>query len=225
MIIGSKVTANNHDQNRGGGKWIYFAYLQNKRGGHVPTPPVPYTPPAHAWDPYLVYISCNLNQFYSNFVCNFRMLLMCCSQFDKLLEPQVWLDAACQIFFSFSIAFGGIIAMASFNPRKNNCKRDAILMTICNCATGLFVASIIFSILGNKAYETAADCLSECVVSVKVLKSSSAVWGSIITRSKRQAGCQFLHYNIMFFSDLLLSIVDRKSRMGRTEIQYQFSVL
>ena len=79
-----------------------------------------------------------------------------------LLEPQVWLDAACQIFFSFGLAFGGIIAMASYNPRKNDCRRDAISVTICNCATGLFAASIIFSILGSKAYDTAGGCVAKC---------------------------------------------------------------
>ena len=76
----------------------------------------------------------------------------------------MWLDAACQIFFSFGLAFGGIIAMASYNPRRNDCRRDAISVTICNCATGLFAATIIFSILGNKAYETAGNCVYKCVL-------------------------------------------------------------
>ena len=102
-----------------------------------------------------------------------KPLILICVQFEKLLEPMVWIDAACQVFFSLSLGMGGIIAMASFSPRKNNCMRDAILMTICNYSTGLLAASIIFSILGNKAYETAGQCLSECgvtfLVSVNVM--------------------------------------------------------
>ncbi|XP_017921226.1 PREDICTED: sodium-dependent neutral amino acid transporter B(0)AT3 isoform X2 [Capra hircus] len=36
-----------------------------------------------------------------------------------LQNPRVWLDAATQIFFSLSLAFGGHIAFASYNPPRN----------------------------------------------------------------------------------------------------------
>ena len=116
-----------------------------------------------------------------------HILILICVQFEKLLEPQVWLDAACQIFFSLSLGWGGIIAMASFSPRKNNCKRDAILMTICNCSTGLLVASIIFSILGNKAYETAHSCMNEydaitfpLLSTVRILRSLEGLFSCVL---------------------------------------------
>lgn len=40
------------------------------------------------------------------------------SQWEVLKNPQVWLDAATQIFFSLSVAFGGLISFSSYNPEK-----------------------------------------------------------------------------------------------------------
>ncbi|XP_064639973.1 sodium-dependent neutral amino acid transporter B(0)AT3-like [Lineus longissimus] len=69
----------------------------------------------------------------------------------RLLDPQVWLDAATQIFYSLGLAFGGLIAYASYNPPKNNCKRDALMVSVTNCSTSLFASIIIFAVLGFKA--------------------------------------------------------------------------
>lgn len=40
------------------------------------------------------------------------------SQMESLQNPRVWLDAATQIFFSLSLAFGGHISFASYNPPR-----------------------------------------------------------------------------------------------------------
>ena len=42
---------------------------------------------------------------------------------SRLAEAEVWNDAAAQIFFSLSAAFGGLITLASYNGFKVNCMR------------------------------------------------------------------------------------------------------
>ncbi|XP_062592995.1 sodium- and chloride-dependent transporter XTRP3-like [Saccostrea cucullata] len=70
---------------------------------------------------------------------------------DRLEDPQVWLDAATQIFYSFGLGFGGMIGFSSYNPKKNNCEKDAIIVSIVNWFTAILASVVIFSVLGFKA--------------------------------------------------------------------------
>ncbi|KAF4081794.1 hypothetical protein AMELA_G00165140 [Ameiurus melas] len=81
-----------------------------------------------------------------------------------LLNPQVWLDAATQIFFSLSLAFGGLIAFSSYNPKENNCERDAVLVGCINSATSLYASIPIFSILGFKATTNNNNCIQSNIL-------------------------------------------------------------
>ncbi|XP_031298541.2 inactive sodium-dependent neutral amino acid transporter B(0)AT3 isoform X1 [Camelus dromedarius] len=76
-----------------------------------------------------------------------------------LWNPRVWLDAATQIFFSLSLAFGGHIAFASYNPPRNNCERDAVAIALVNSMTSLYASIAVFSILGFKAVNDHGRCL------------------------------------------------------------------
>ncbi|KAK7794176.1 hypothetical protein R5R35_005373 [Gryllus longicercus] len=77
---------------------------------------------------------------------------------EKLLDPKVWLDAATQVFYSFGIAFGSLIAFGSYNPPKNNCVRDVILVSITNAFTAIYASVVIFAILGFKAVANVEKC-------------------------------------------------------------------
>uniref|UniRef100_A0A5K4EBM3 Transporter n=1 Tax=Schistosoma mansoni TaxID=6183 RepID=A0A5K4EBM3_SCHMA len=73
--------------------------------------------------------------------------------FSRLTDPQVWADAATQIFFSLGCCNGGLITVSSYNKFKNNCCRDAVIVAIINCATSVYAGFVIFSNLGFMAYQ------------------------------------------------------------------------
>uniref|UniRef100_A0A2K5UMZ2 Transporter n=1 Tax=Macaca fascicularis TaxID=9541 RepID=A0A2K5UMZ2_MACFA len=76
-----------------------------------------------------------------------------------LQNPQVWLDAATQIFFSLSLAFGGHIAFASYNSPRNDCQKDAVVIALVNSMTSLYASIAVFSVLGFKATNDHEHCL------------------------------------------------------------------
>ncbi|XP_015345925.1 inactive sodium-dependent neutral amino acid transporter B(0)AT3 isoform X1 [Marmota marmota marmota] len=83
-----------------------------------------------------------------------------------LRNPRVWLDAATQIFFSLSLAFGGHIALASYNPPRNNCKKDAVTIALVNSLTSLYASITIFSVMGFKATNDYRQCLDSNILSL-----------------------------------------------------------
>lgn len=75
-------------------------------------------------------------------------------QWHRLLEYKVWVDAAVQICFSLGPGFGSLIALASYNPRDNNCYRDAMITSIINCFTSFIAGFVVFSVLGYMSHVT-----------------------------------------------------------------------
>ncbi|XP_071447708.1 sodium-dependent neutral amino acid transporter B(0)AT3 [Hetaerina americana] len=78
---------------------------------------------------------------------------------EKLADPTVWLDAATQVFYSFGLAFGTLVAFGSYNTPNNNCVRDVILVSITNALTAIYASVVIFAILGFKAMSNVTKCL------------------------------------------------------------------
>ena len=48
-------------------------------------------------------------------------------QWDKMMESKVWIYAAAQVFNSVGIAFGCLVAFASYNPFHGPILRDTLV--------------------------------------------------------------------------------------------------
>ena len=90
-----------------------------------------------------------------------KLFFKCIFQMDYLMNPQCWLDAATQIFFSFGLAFGGLIAFSSYNPTHNNVERDSIVVSLCNWFTAIYACTVIFAIMGFKATLMFENCVKQ----------------------------------------------------------------
>ncbi|MEJ2380886.1 MAG: sodium-dependent transporter, partial [Gammaproteobacteria bacterium] len=71
--------------------------------------------------------------------------------FAKLSDPQVWIDAYSQIFFTLSLGFGIMIAYASYLPDKANITGNALLTAFINSGYSLFSGIAVFAVLGFMA--------------------------------------------------------------------------
>jgi len=71
--------------------------------------------------------------------------------FSEVLNPQVWLAAYGQIFYSLSLGFGIMIAYASYLPKNTDINTNAWVVSFSNCATSFFAGFAVFSTLGYLA--------------------------------------------------------------------------
>ncbi|CAG5126719.1 unnamed protein product [Candidula unifasciata] len=77
--------------------------------------------------------------------------------FNRLADASVWKDAANQVFFSMSIAGGGLITLSSYNRFHNNILRDSIIVAVGDSGTCILGGFVIFSYLGYMAGQLQVD--------------------------------------------------------------------
>lgn len=71
--------------------------------------------------------------------------------FSRLLDPSVWLAAYGQIFFTLSLAWGVLIAYASYLPKDSDVNNNAFITGFANCGTSFLAGFAVFGILGYMA--------------------------------------------------------------------------
>uniref|UniRef100_A0A8C1B4E0 Transporter n=1 Tax=Cyprinus carpio carpio TaxID=630221 RepID=A0A8C1B4E0_CYPCA len=69
----------------------------------------------------------------------------------RLTDPQVWMDAGTQIFYSYALCIGCLTALGSYNKYNNNCYKDCVYLCLLNSGTSFVAGFAIFSVLGFMA--------------------------------------------------------------------------
>ncbi len=77
--------------------------------------------------------------------------------FKALYDPEIWLAAASQIFFTLSLGFGIMVAYASYNKETQDVAADAYTTAITNSAISLFAGFVVFAVLGYMAASTGVN--------------------------------------------------------------------
>jgi len=71
--------------------------------------------------------------------------------FSALFDAEVWRAAFAQIFFSLSLAFGIMIAYASFNKKDSDIAKNAFVIGIADSIVAILAGFVVFATLGFMA--------------------------------------------------------------------------
>jgi SNF family Na+-dependent transporter len=86
---------------------------------------------------------------------------------SKLLTTAAWTDAATQTFFNLGLAYGTVISYSSFNPVKNNCQKDALLVATANAIVSIIASMTVFGIIGFKSIVASDNCIRDVLASAE----------------------------------------------------------
>ncbi|CAD5209140.1 unnamed protein product [Bursaphelenchus okinawaensis] len=75
----------------------------------------------------------------------------------SLWSINLWKDAGTQVFYSYGVGFGTLIALGSHNKFNHNCYRDTLMLCFINLMTSFLAGLAIFGMLGHMAFKTGKE--------------------------------------------------------------------
>ncbi|XP_028261202.1 sodium- and chloride-dependent GABA transporter 2-like [Parambassis ranga] len=75
----------------------------------------------------------------------------------RLADPQVWMDAGTQIFYSYAVCLGCLNTLGSYNKYNNNCYKDSFYLCLLNSGASFISGFAIFSVLGYMSQKQGVD--------------------------------------------------------------------
>ncbi|XP_049587217.1 solute carrier family 6 member 19b [Syngnathus scovelli] len=127
----------------------------------------------------------------------------------ELANPSTWMNAGAQVFYSFSLAFGGLISFSSYNSVHNNCQQDAVIISIINGITSVFAATVIYTVIGFRATQQFDTCINENIL--MLLNTFDLPEGNIIESNYTEALQQLNATHPDVIQGLTLGICDLKT--------------
>ncbi|XP_049458258.1 sodium-dependent neutral amino acid transporter B(0)AT1-like isoform X1 [Epinephelus fuscoguttatus] len=109
---------------------------------------------------------------------------------NELKKPTTWLDAGAQVFYAFSLAWGGLISFSSYNPVHNNCKQDAMILTAITGLTSIYAATVTYTIIGFRATEKYDICISD---NIRILSNAFDLPEDSITASNYREALDYFN--------------------------------
>ena len=77
--------------------------------------------------------------------------------FGALADPQVWVAAYGQVFFSLSLAYGAMLTYASYRRHRSNLTTPVLVVAFGNSSFSLLAGIAVFAALGFLAFEQGVD--------------------------------------------------------------------
>lgn len=138
-------------------------------------------------------------------------------KWSKLADINVWRAAASQVFFSLGISWGGIILFGSYNKFDARVHIDSHIVSFVDFLTSLIASIVIFSTLGNTAYELGVPIET-------VAKGGPGLAFVAFPEALSKLPCPHF-WSIIFFSMLFLLGLDSEFALFETALSAIFDAV